>query len=293
MRMEPQNATFDGYDDGQAASGKPVLHFGHANGYPPGAYRLLFERLSTKYHVLAMNMRPLWPGTDPQSMRDWRPLADDLQAYLDRRNLSNLIGAGHSMGATTALRLALRQPERFRALVLIDPVLFPYWMIIPWDLIYRLGLSHQLPPLAKISMRRRNEFESREAMFANYRQKSVFSRMSDEALWAYVDSLACDCQDGGVRLCYPQDWERHLYVTGIRADLELWRNLRRLKPPVLIIRGAQSNTFWESAVRMIQSRLPGAQIHCIPDATHLVALEKPEEVSNIAMVFLRDCNQEL
>jgi pimeloyl-ACP methyl ester carboxylesterase len=257
----------------------PALHFLHANGYPAPAYEPLLELLSQQFHVLAMDMRPLWPGADPLSIQDWRPLAEDLSRFLDERGLYyGVVGVGHSVGAVTTLRLALRQPERFSALVLIDPVLFPPRRILTWDLIYRLGLGYRVHPMIKSAMRRRNEFESREAMFANYRKKAVFRRMDDSALHAYCDSLACPVPDGSLQLCYSPAWEARIYVTGLRADMELWRGLPTLKPPLLVIRGAETDTFWEETAARLQRRLPTARVETIPGASHLVPLEQPQPV---------------
>lgn len=260
----------------------PPLHFAHANGYPPRAYRSLLEGLSADYRVMAMRMRPLWPGARPHDLRDWRPLADDLDRFLDQQGLSSVLGWGHSMGATTTLRLALRQPGRFRALVLIDPVFFPPGMIVFWDLIYRLRLTYRLHPLVKGALKRRSEFESRAAMFANYRSKAVFRRLSDAALADYVEALACPRANGRVGLCYPPEWEARIYVTGMRADLEIWRALPGLKPPLLIIRGAETDTFWERTGRLVRRRLPTARVVTLPESTHLVALEKPEQILALA-----------
>jgi pimeloyl-ACP methyl ester carboxylesterase len=255
-----------------------VLHFCHANGYPPRAYRALLSGLSAGYHVLAMHMRPLWPGSQPQAISDWRPLADDLARFLDRQGLSSVVGWGHSMGAVTTLRLALRQPERFQALVLIDPVLFPRYFTYLWEPIYRLGLAYRLHPLARGALKRRGSFDSQSTMYANYRRKPVFQHLSDAALQDYVQALGCPLPDGRVKLCYPGSWEARIYVTGVRADLELWRGLPHLKPPLLIIRGEQSDTFWEKTGRLVLRQLPSARVCTIPDAGHLVALERPVEV---------------
>lgn len=254
------------------------MHFCHANGYPPRAYRALLSGLSAGYHVLAMHMRPLWPGSQPQAISDWRPLAGDLARFLDQQGLTSIVGWGHSMGATTTLRLALRQPERFQALVLIDPVLLPWYYTCLWEPIYRLGLAYHLHPLAQGALKRREFFDSHASMFANYRQKAVFRNLSHAALQAYVEALGCPLPDGRVELCYPGSWEARIYVTGIRADLELWHNLPQLKPPLLIIRGAESGTFWEKTGRRVQRRLPSARICTIPQASHLVALERPLEI---------------
>ena len=266
----------------------PPLHFAHANGYPPAAYRLLLEELSKHYRVKAMRMRPLWPSADPLEFSDWRILADDLEQFLNQQCLHELIGIGHSMGATTTLRLALRQPERFRFLVLIDPVIFPPLTGIAWDIIFRLGLAYRLHPLVKGALRRRTCFENDSAMFTNYRKKAIFRRMNDESLRAYVDALACQDQAGQIQLCYPADWEARIYVTGIRADLELWRQLPRLLPPILFLRGSMSDTFYPKTARMVQRRLKTARITTIPDSTHLVPLEKPYLVYKEIIQFLSE-----
>ena len=266
----------------------PPAHFAHANSYPPLAYRQLLQALGKNYHVFAMHMRPLWPGAEPSSILDWRPLADDLARFLDQQNLTRLVGWGHSMGATTTLRMALRQPGRFRAWVLIVPVFLPPAMIRLWDLIFRLGLAYRVHPLAKAALRRRSQFENHATMYTNYRNKTVFKRMNDLALRDYVEALGCPRPDGTVELCYPARGEARIYVTGVRADLELWRKLPELEIPLLILRGAETDTFWESTGRRMQRYLPATQVCTLPDATHLVALEKPDEILAIAKDFLRD-----
>jgi len=209
--------------------GDRPLHFAHANGYPPAAYRSILKKLSLHYHVMAMCARPLWCDASPNELQDWRLLAEDLADFLEEHRLNKLIGVGHSMGATTTLRLALRQPDRFCALALIDPVLFPPWITIQWDLIYRLGLGYRLHPLVGGARKRRSSFQSRDEMFENYRKKAVFIRLNDDNLHAYVDALACPRSGGGFELCYKPDWEARIYVTGVRADMEIWRALRPWK----------------------------------------------------------------
>ncbi|MFM8320933.1 MAG: alpha/beta fold hydrolase [Chloroflexota bacterium] len=264
----------------------PVLHFLHANGYPPQAYRPLLERLAQHRRVMAMRMRPLWPDCRPAEVHNWRPFAGDLAAYLDQEQLGPVIGVGHSVGGNATLRLALQQPQRFRAVVLLDPVIFLPQATYLWELTYRLGLAYRVHPLVKGALRRRSAFESRQAMFANYRKKPVFARMDDAALSAYVDSLACEQADGSLALCYPPDWEARIYVTSLRADLEIWRSLPGLQPPLLVVRGALTDTFSEASAALFQRKLPGARIVSLPETTHLVPLEAPAAVAGLIETFL-------
>jgi pimeloyl-ACP methyl ester carboxylesterase len=263
-----------------------VRHFAHANGYPPAAYLPFFIHFSQQYHLLAMRMRPLWPSSDPKEFSDWRALSKDLDEFLLQQDLNQVIGVGHSMGATTTLRLALQRPDLFRALILIDPVIFRPSTIYTWNLVFKLGLSYRLNPLVKRALRRQTNFANPDVMFQTYRTKTIFSRMNDESLKAYVTAMACPDGEGQIRLCYPKEWEARIYATAIHADMDIWRSLPGLVPPVLFLRGSHSDTFLESTVHEIQLRLKTARIKTIPDSTHLVVLEKPGQVYNEIIQFL-------
>jgi pimeloyl-ACP methyl ester carboxylesterase len=64
------------------------------------------------------------PARDPLAYR-YEQLAGDLEAVLDAAGVERAVLAGASMGAHTALRFALRHPERVAALGLITPAFDP------------------------------------------------------------------------------------------------------------------------------------------------------------------------
>jgi pimeloyl-ACP methyl ester carboxylesterase len=267
-------------------SGFP-LTFLHANGYPPVCYKSLLTRLSEQYQVTAMLQRPLWPGSKPDEISDWVPLTDDFLRFLDEQQQGAAIVVGHSVGGIVALRAALRQQRRFRALILIDPVLFPPYIIHSWQIICALGLGYQLHPLVRAARNRRRQFDDLERLFTGYRRKSVFRYMGDPELQTYVEGIACP--DGpGYKLCYSVDWEMHIYATSVWRDMDLWRDLPELEIPLLIIRGAETDTFWTSACRLLQRKVPSARIVSVPLATHLVPLERPGEVYQAIQEFLQE-----
>jgi 3-oxoadipate enol-lactonase len=81
------------------------------------------------------------PAPDPAAYDHGRLLAD-LEAVLDALGLERAILAGASMGAHTALRLALSQPQRVAALCLITPSYDPSLPRAPeayagWDALAR------------------------------------------------------------------------------------------------------------------------------------------------------------
>jgi pimeloyl-ACP methyl ester carboxylesterase len=81
------------------------------------------------------------PAPEPGAY-GYGPLADDLEAVLDAFDLPRAVLAGASMGAHTALRLALRRPERVAGLVLITPSFDPAAprgdeSLVGWDALAR------------------------------------------------------------------------------------------------------------------------------------------------------------
>jgi len=268
-------------------SGLP-LHFLHANGYPPACYEPLFELLRSQYRVFGMTLRPLWPDAKMEDLQDWNPLSDDLLKFLDEQQTGPVIGMGHSIGAIVTLRTALMQPERFRALVLLDPVLFPPYFIRLWNLSRAVGLGHRIHPLIGGALKRRRTFDNLDMIFRGYRKREIFRYFDDESLRAFIAGMVKPKADGGFELAYSPEWESHIYYTGVWRDMELWRALPHLQVPALIIRGAETDTFLEATARLVKRKQPKVQIEAVPLSTHLVPLERPQKVFEIMQSFLKE-----
>lgn len=264
----------------------PKVVFLHANGYPPACYAPLLGRLASECHVMAMLLRPLWPGSKPEGINSWDPLSSDLLRFLDERGLSRVIAIGHSMGATVALRAALRAGNRFGALILLDPVLLPRRIMLEWWLARASGLGYLLHPKIRGSMRRRRRFDDLAPVFASYRQRPIFRYLADSGLRTFIDGMTRPLAQGGYELSYSPEWETRVYFTGIWNDWDLWREMSGLGVPTLIIRGAESDTFWESAARAVRNKNPLVEIATLDHATHLVPLERPAEVHELIHSFL-------
>ena len=201
------------------------------------------------------------------------------------RHLASALGVGHSMGAITLLQAALRAPDRFSGLVLIEPVLFTPRLLWMWRAVRAAGLGQRLHPLVRTTLRRRRHFASVAEMVGRYRRASVFQRIDDRGLHAYAESLAAPAPDGGVTLRFTPEWEARIYMTGAP---DLWRRLPTLKPPALVVAGSESDTFVPEAVSRTRHALPAAEVVVVPDAGHLVPLEKPEVVARLIETFVEE-----
>lgn len=264
------------------------IHFLHANGYPPACYLPLIDLLKNHYHANAMHLRPLWPNSNPKEIRAWHPLTDDFMLYLDSFANGPFIAIGHSVGAIVALRAAIRQPKRFRALVLIDPVLFSPRLIAVWNLTKALGLGYKLHPLISGALKRRRKFDNLDNLFTSYRRKQIFRYFSDTSLWAYILGIVKQSTDQGFDLAYSPEWEAQIYYSGVWKDMDIWWGIPSLNVPTLIIRGAETDTFMPPVAHKIEKIRPDIRIISIDKSTHLVPLEKPQETYQTIHDFLEE-----
>ena len=244
-----------------------------------------------------MHLRPLWKDSRPEELRSWHPLSDDLLQFLASsapaaplsasasQATARVIGVGHSIGAIVTLRAALRDPGKFHALVLIDPVLFVPSFMLLWKMMILLGLADRLHPLIPGARKRRRTFDNLEKVYRSYRNREVFRYMGAENLRIYIEGMTQPTSDGKYELVYSPDWEAQIYRTGMQ-DFDIWRELPNLKVPTLFIRGAETDTFLEPAARLVKRKQPKAWVETLDKSTHLVPLERPQEVFDSMQAFL-------
>jgi len=261
----------------------PTLHFAHANGFPPGTYRKLIDELTNYHHVFSMAARPLWPDSEPQALRDWSPLAEDLRAELDRRGLRGIVAVGHSLGAVISLLAAAADPGLFSAVVAVDPIILTGAHSLFWGTAKKLGLGGRIR-LVRGALRRRVHWADRDEARATYSSKSVFSSWDPEVLDDYLDVGIVDLPEGGVRLRYPREWEARIFAA---APHDLWANLRKVSVPTLFVQGEHSDTFLDAARARVEREVPGSRTVVIAGSSHFVPMERPAELARVIEEFLR------
>lgn len=257
----------------------PLLHFAHANGFPPGTYSQFLNQLGVNYRVLAMAQRPLWPGEEPEQLDAWHQLAGDLIRFLDGHGAQGIVGAGHSLGAVVTMIAAIERPDLFEKLVLIEPVFLPPPLLAA-------AAAHPERafeiPLVHIARRRRHHWSNRQAAFAHFRKKQVFARFSDAALYDYVEHGLEDCGDS-VELRFSREWEARFYGT---PPLEVWDQIPQMRQSTLAVRGTDTDTLMVPAWELWHELQPAAQFVEIGDAGHLVPMERPAELATVVAGFL-------
>lgn len=261
-----------------------VLHFAHPNAYTPACFRQFLAPFTERYRVLAMEQRPLWPQAQPESLPDWRVLADDLIDFFDQQGLHQVIGLGHSLGAVVTTVAAAKRPDLFRQLVLIDPVFMMPAM---------LAAIAQIPggvkefPLLAAARNRRYQWPDLQTAFLHYRQKPVFARFSDEVLWDYVNESFALNGDGLFTLLFPREWEEHLYGQMMGHGGLVWEYLPQVTQPTLAVRAAETDTLHPEAWARWQQIQPEATFVEVTEVGHMLMMERPLPVATLILSHLK------
>lgn len=105
----------------QGGHGDTTLVFLHGYGESLMAWRLLLDRFTPRYRVLAVDLPGHGLSDRPDGPYDYPALVERLAHLLDQATRGPVVLVGHSMGGQLATGVALARPDRVRALVLIAP----------------------------------------------------------------------------------------------------------------------------------------------------------------------------
>lgn len=248
----------------------------HANGFNGGTYAPLLSLLQPA-SWLAMDFRGHGQSFTPPRITSWSNFMQDVVRTRDAKMFSRPIAIGHSLGGVTALMTEAHHPGMFRGIVLLDPVIFSPRMVAFFGLMQLPGMARLLNPLAKASRARRMEFPSRDAVVDSYRTKKTFASWQEAFLRAYIEWGTLENGDG-VRLACAGETEAQIFSTW---PLAFWFWIHRVKCPVLILRGATSDTFRPEAANRLKAKLNHAELKTVPGAGHFLPMEQPEAVAEL------------
>ncbi|MEE9374333.1 MAG: alpha/beta hydrolase [Saprospiraceae bacterium] len=256
-----------------------VVHFAHANGYPPECYKTFLNAFSENNKVIGMNARPLWPRESPQLLKNWKLFAKDLAVFFNEQNLKEIIGIGHSMGGVSSLIAAAENPTLFSKLILIDPVIVHPQAYIMSRLPF--FLSKRLVPMIKVAMRRRNEWESIEEARLYFKSKKAFSRFQESSFNDFIDHGLKE-RDGKIVLAYPKEWEARVYST----LTSVWPILKKPPCPLVIIRGQYSNVMNDPTWQLIKNVTLNATFINMNKMGHMMPFERPFHLGQVIKPFI-------
>lgn len=259
-----------------------TLVFTHANGFPAGCYRTLFEIWrQAGWHVHALPMvghDPAYPVTS-----NWPHLRDQLIHFIEDevKPPGPVMLVGHSLGGALSMLAACRRPELAAGLLMIDSPVVSGWRAHSIQVMKAMRLMHKVSP-GKVSSQRRYQWPSREAVQQHFASKHKFARWDPRVLADYVTSGFLE-REGQIELAFRREVETKIYDT---LPHNLDRILHRHAPrcPVGFIAGTRSEELRQAG--MAASKALARRHFEWMEGTHLFPFEKPDETAALVLRML-------
>lgn len=253
-----------------ALMSQPIF-FAHANGFPSATYGKLFAALAPDYTVRHLEQH----GHDPRFPVDdnWANLVDELIHHLEQGG-EKVWGVGHSLGGVLHYHAALRRPELYRAVVMLDsPVLtLADRMVI--RAAKRFGFIDRITPAGR-TLGRREAFADFDEARGYFAGKSLFRRFDPECLEAYLRH-GLQPVEQGLRLRFDPATEINIYRSVPHTTPG---RPQQLAVPLAMVRGRHSRVVLPHHTRLLR-RMPNAEYHNLAGG-HMFPLECPQDTAEL------------
>lgn len=254
------------------------IHFVPGNGFCGGVYWSFLKRFLPEHGLFLHDIEGHGDSEAPAHFSGIGKVARRIAAVAREQKLDGapLIGMGHSFGAALTLKVAADNPGLFKALVLLDPIVFPPAVWLGAKLMSVLGVH----PMVKAALRRRREWANRTEAMDRLRGRGIYAGWPEEALADFVDNATHD--QGGKRvLNCPPELEAEIYAKPVYP----WPSFRKAKLPVLFLHGADSYPFFPAASRLARRLNPQVEVATSP-GHHCFMLEDPAAATLAVKAFL-------
>jgi pimeloyl-ACP methyl ester carboxylesterase len=253
------------------AAGRAPALFLHGGGQTARTWDLCCLALRRELHCLALDQRghgdSEWAYDFAYAPEDH---AEDFRALLDHRGIERAIVVGMSMGCMNGLRFAARYPERVAAFVAVDAG--------PW---VRMEGGQRIAEFVRdadggTSL---DQFIEAAVRFNPRRDPRLLRRSLLHNLRALPDG----------RLTWKTDRRRPTDLGAMAERLAALRDdLPRVRCPVLILRGAESDVFLDEDAERFRAALPDARWARIEGAGHTIQGDQPAALVREVRAFLSD-----
>jgi 3-oxoadipate enol-lactonase len=246
----------DGPDDG------PVLILSHTLATSRAMWRRQIPYFAGRYRIISFDMRGHGESAAPDFPYSLEMLAEDVIGVLDSLGVERpAIFLGISIGGMIGQALALRHPDRFRAMILSNTI-------------------SRTPPEGQAMWEQRIETIRKDGIESQVqptleRWLSQEFRARDPETTKWVADMIRGTPVAGMIGC----------ARAIQK-LDYTDQLERITLPTLIIAGEKDPGSPVAAAEIIHDRIKGSRLEVIPDCLHQTPIEAPERFNQMVGDFL-------
>lgn len=261
----------------------PRLVLCHGNGLATDLYYPFWSLLADRFDIVLYDLRNHgWSSlTDIRTHNIATFVSDNERIFegIDRHfGEKPKIGVFHSLSAVVALN---HEPpgEEFAALVLFDPPIYPpSGDPLEVDALWRRsGIVAQM---------RQEWFASREDFADMLRRLPTFGRLEPGVVDLFAETTLRPASSGrGCKLRCPREYESCIFEYSFAYNFE--PKAHDIACPIKVV-GGDPTTPLSFLPSMDLTGLAGLDYDFVPETTHFLQLENPQECADIMLEFLED-----
>ncbi|MDF1683414.1 MAG: alpha/beta hydrolase [Legionellaceae bacterium] len=253
---------------------KPKLHFSHGNGFPSPCYRQMLTALAPYFecdYIDKVGHTPEFPVLD-----NWEALTDEVIASVRSKSDEPVVAVGHSLGGVLNILAALKEPDLFKAIILLDSPLLSRIRQRGLHLSKALGFIDKITPAQRTQFRRRH-WPTRDAAFGYLKRRELFKHFTDACLYDYID-YGMTQNASGCTLRFDSKIEYQIYRT---MPHSLSAYPKKLHVPSALIYGSDSDVIHVTDRRHMQRRYGISSFKT--EGTHMFPFEHPQATAELIL----------
>lgn len=219
-----------------------LLLFLHGAGSNAHTWRPQLEHFDTSHSALACDFPAHGRSGGTEGLKTIDAVASFTAAFADAVRLRPAVVVGRAMGGAVAITLALAQPQRVRALVLVATTArfeIPEQSLATWR---EVMLGRATQPFSTALFSPKTEFAVMRAAW--------MEQVKTDPRVRYHDLVACN-------------------------GIDFTDRLGAIKVPTLVITGRDDHFAPPEKAEELQRRIPGARLVVVDDAGHTLSSEQP------------------
>ena len=257
----------------EQGDGEPVILL-HGGQGDYRAWQPQMTALTPQYRVIAYSRRYHYPNQNPLTSTNHSALVDgdDLAAFIATLKLGRVHLVGTSYGAFTALAFALKHPELVRSLVLAEPPIHQWVTNTARGALLHRQLMDTVYEPARKAFAARDDEAAMRIFIDRFDGDGAFERLPTERRKVVMENAR--------------------FFKALTASSNPFPSLpkdevRRLRMPLLIVRGAATDELHTLVTEELGRLRPEARLVIIPEAGHGSPRQNAPAFNTAVLEFLR------